>query len=102
MSNFHYSVGDTSEVGHYSKYPSPYGAFDMAGNVMEWVMDWYAADYYRQSHASNPSGPTSGEQRVQRGGGWYSQDYYLRTTARSYFDPANVTNALGFRCAMTP
>jgi formylglycine-generating enzyme required for sulfatase activity len=63
-------VGDTTEVGAYPAGASPYGALDMAGNVWEWVADWYSANYYASSPRNNPTGPSSGQYRVVRGGAW--------------------------------
>ena len=67
-------VGDTSQVGSYPSGASPYGAMDMAGNVWEWVNDWYQSNYYSVSPGSNPPGPASGTSKVLRGGsfgdGW--------------------------------
>jgi len=64
--------GDTSPVGSYLNGASPYGALDMAGNVWEWVADWYDANYYANVPRNNPKGPTSGQYRVLRGGSWAS------------------------------
>ena len=103
LANYNYScVGDTSEAGSYPLGASPYGALDMAGNVWEWVNDWYQADYYAFSPSSNPPGPASGAYRVMRGGSWGYVWGYLRAADRGNFytipfDPSVV----GFRCAVS-
>lgn len=83
-------------VGSYP--PNRYGLNDMQGNVVEWVSDWYAPDYYRNSPTSNPTGPEAGRFRVIRGGGWHSG----ASCNRVYFRNALPTNwldfNLGFRC----
>lgn len=97
-------VGDTTAVGSYPSGASPYGALDMAGNVYEWVADWYDREYYSRSPARNPAGPAAGEKRVIRGGSWGFWDRcwdtpqdVVRSDSRtwSFVDNSN----LGFRCA---
>ncbi len=92
-------VGNTTPVGFYPSGASYYGVLDMAGNVWEWVQDWYGYYYYSNSPASNPSGPESGFNRVARGGSWDSSVYLIMTTDRSYFPPDEEKYDLGFRCA---
>ncbi|HRQ25217.1 MAG TPA: SUMF1/EgtB/PvdO family nonheme iron enzyme, partial [Anaerolineales bacterium] len=61
--NYNANIGDTSKVRSYESGASPYGAYDMAGNVWEWVADWYDENYYAYSPNRNPQGPSSGEYR---------------------------------------
>ena len=79
--------------------PNPYGVYDMAGNVWEWVADWYSEGYYVDSPLINPLGPTSGEYRVIRGGAWNNFESSIRTTIRKWENPNNRRQDLGFRCA---
>jgi formylglycine-generating enzyme required for sulfatase activity len=93
-------VGDTSQVGAYPNAASSYGAVDMAGNVWEWVRDWWQADYYSVSPANNPTGPATVASRVLRGGAWnHTYDWNVRTAYRNYIDPDYWVMNLGFRCA---
>jgi formylglycine-generating enzyme required for sulfatase activity len=86
-------------VGSYRDGASPYGVADIAGNVAEWVADWFDKDYYARSPERNPSGPATGEARSVRGGGWYSTPVNLRTTARTFKPPETRNTNTGFRCA---
>ncbi len=95
--NYQGCVNQTSEVGVFKNGVSPYGAYDMTGNVWEWVADWYADNYYSISPGNNPSGPISGQSRVLRGGSWPRFD--VTTYHRSNFAPTYNTFDIGFRCA---
>ena len=89
----------TAPVGSFPSGASPYGALDMAGNVWEWVADWYGADYYGRSPAHHPSGPEQGEHRVLRGGAWICHPRYLRCSQREHQPPSHCSRFVGFRCA---
>ena len=98
-----YCVEDTTEVGSYLQGVSPYGTFDMAGNVWEWVNDWYSYTYYSDSPFINPLGPENGTHKILRGGSWYYDWSFLRLASRSiYAFPENRENYFGFRCASSP
>ena len=97
-------------VGQLKDGKSPYGIYDMAGNVWEWVSDWYDQDYYATSPHQNPKGPEKGKYRVLRGGSWDLAPEHLRSTRRdfniplapTYESPAYRNFNSGFRCAKTP
>jgi formylglycine-generating enzyme required for sulfatase activity/calcineurin-like phosphoesterase family protein/energy-coupling factor transporter ATP-binding protein EcfA2 len=72
----------TSPVGIFTKGKSPYGCFDMAGNVWEWCSDWYNDKYYGNSPDRNPKGPSDGADRVFRGGSWLHGARYCRSAYR--------------------
>lgn len=78
---------------------SPYGMYDMAGNVWEWVADWYAANYYQTSPSKNPTGPDHGESRGLRGSGWNYEGLLARSADRNHDDPTAGISSYGFRCA---
>ncbi len=87
-------------VGSYEAGKSPFGVYDMGGNVWEWVNDWYDPKYYEKSPAKNPKGPESGTKRVLRGSGWENETPTVRIFTRVEGDPANRNESTGFRCAM--
>ena len=88
----------TAPVGSYPAGASPYGALDMAGNVWEWVADWYDANYYANSPDRNPPGPDSGQLRVMRGYSWIND--YVRAAGRLGDSPAIHVKGSGFRCLL--
>ncbi len=78
---------------------SPYGAFEMAGNIWEWAQDWYDENYYKSSPPENPTGPASGENRVIRGGSWRNTAEMLRAANRNKHVPTSRRVYIGIRCA---
>lgn len=108
----------TADVDAYPNGKSPYGAYNMAGNVFEWVQDWYDPNYYKNKKETvNPTGPkegvflsatgtyvdriATGKKRVIRGGSWYAPGESVTNTHRFWNDPMNNSYGvgLGFRCA---
>lgn len=85
-----------------TKQPNSLGLYDMSGNVMEWVSDWYGKDYYRNSPRNNPKGPSSGFYRVFRGGSWYNRSLYVRVATRLNDTPDKRIDKYGFRIAQNP
>lgn len=98
FANYDSNIGDTTSVRNYEKGKSPYGVYDMAGNVWEWVADWYSASYDQSSPTENPLGPDSGQERVLRGGAWEQDEYTVRVTYRLKSLPSDVHFTYGFRC----
>ncbi len=94
-------VGGTEPVGSHPKGASPYGALDMAGNVVEWVSDVYNPTYYRTSPAADPPGPTPttpDAAYVGRGGGWNSTNEWHRASARDDYEGTYFKKTFGIRC----
>lgn len=98
MANYDNLIGDTTPVDNYSKGQSPYGLYDMAGNVYQWVADWYGKDYYKESPADNPQGPEKGSERVVRGGSFLESSESIRSTGRDRYEPNYRSFLFGFRC----
>ncbi|GAB4418937.1 MAG: hypothetical protein Kow00106_15080 [Anaerolineae bacterium] len=91
----------TVPVTSYPNGVSPYGIYNMAGNVSEWVYDWYQANYYTEklnAPEPNPKGPIAGTEKVHRGGSWDTIPLFLRTVHRMSQPPGSPTAAIGFRC----
>lgn len=106
--NYGQNVGHTMPVDSYPEGVSGFGVYNMAGNVFEWVEDWYEPKYYKESVALNPKGPDKGYNfanqgpvRVLRGGSWLAPETSLHTSHRFWNQPENNSYGvgLGFRCA---
>ncbi|MDF7806696.1 formylglycine-generating enzyme family protein [Pontiellaceae bacterium B12219] len=83
--------------------PNGYGLYNMAGNVWEWVFDWWSTDFHLTGPRENPVGPATGDRRVNRGGSYLCHDSYCnryRVAARTSNTPDSSTGNLGFRCAL--
>lgn len=89
----------SARVGTFQIDKSPYGVMDGAGNVMEWVADWYDETYYKSSPDRNPPSPEYGTYRVLRGGSYTTTGADVRITSRSKMMPDFRDETIGFRCA---
>lgn len=90
-----------ANINRYEKGASPYGVYQMAGNVSEWVSDWFDPEYYRRGQDTNPSGPMSGELKVFRGGSWNEDPEVARSAGRNAGSPDRTSYLTGFRCAQS-
>ena len=94
-----FEVAKLSPVGTFEKDKSPYGVFDLAGNVSEWTIDSW-------NESRNPDRDAretvAGSPKVIRGGAWNATDEYLKTAFRSYASPTHTDLELGFRCVLNP
>ena len=94
--NYNHNIGDITEVGQYPNGKSGYGVLDMAGNVYEWVADWFDVYPGGEPGSANNFGQIS---RSLRGSSWGTADYFVGSANRSGFEPNLSDNSLGFRCA---
>lgn len=90
--------GGLAAVGVHAVGKSPYAVDDLAGNVAEWVEDWFA-EGYALGDVRNPSGPDTGTGKVIRGGGWHEPGGRLMSTKRFHASPDTRADDIGFRCA---
>lgn len=90
-----------ANVTRYDKGVSPYGVYQMAGNVSEWVSDWFDPEYYRRGVGLNPQGPDTGEMKVFRGGSWNEDPEVARSAGRNAGPPDRRSYLTGFRCAQS-
>jgi|GEM_PF-457751 len=88
-----------ANINRYDKGASPYEVYQMAGNVSEWVADWFDPDYYGQGHNANPKGPATGELKVFRGGSWNEDPEVARSAGRNGGEVTRKSYLTGFRCA---
>ena len=95
--SFSYSKS-LAAVGSYESGKSPYGVYDMVGNVWEWVLDNYDKAYYQVASPKNPAGPSTSDYKVIRGGSWSKRPAVARSAGRMFLSPNTRSNSLGLRC----
>ena len=100
LANFNGSlVGEALPAYRYPLGASPYGALNMAGNVREWVVDWFDPEYYAKSPTINPTGPETGTERSLRSGAYDADANEILTSTRFKHEPDSAGLSRGFRCA---
>ena len=90
----------TAPVGSFKDGVSPYGIYDMSGNVWEWCKDWYSADFYSNSPHENPECTKPGAKKIMRGGSWVNEKSFINSTFRQKAKPDLRNYFTGFRCVV--
>jgi formylglycine-generating enzyme required for sulfatase activity len=98
LADARYNMSDgPGPVGKFK--PNAFGVFDMAGNISEWVNDWFDRTYYETSPTKNPTGPETGKYKMVRGGAWSDGPRRVTVFFRNWVRPNQTTPNIGFRCA---